>query len=238
MPLRPVVLLHGFTSRGSSWERHGWVDLLTDAGLRVITPDLRGHGSSEPVLGPADCSTEALAADVVALLDELEIAQASLFGFSMGGGVALQVAIDRPERVARLAIAGVGDAAINELHDPADIAELAEAFAADPANVPAGTSAARIRRNAELAGNDPRALLPFLEQGGWPGGLSRVEPVQVPTLVVVAEADEHMAAADALLDRLAPAEVVRLPGKGHYEVLEDATAKREVAGFLAGGHGR
>jgi hypothetical protein len=134
--------------------------------------------------------------------------------------------------VTRLAVAGVGDAAINDLHDPADMVDLASAFAA--ADAPEGTTAGRIRRNAELAGNDPRALLPFLQQGGWPGGLSEVRPVQAPTLVVLAERDEHMARADVLLDRLGPTKVLRVPGRGHDDVLQDETVQREVATFLAG----
>jgi pimeloyl-ACP methyl ester carboxylesterase len=228
----PVVLLHGFTSRGSTWERHGWLDLLGEAGLRPIAPDARSHGRSDRVLDAASCSTKVLAADVAALLDKLEIPQASLVGFSMGGGTALQLAMDRPERVTRIAVAGVGDAAINELHDPAEIAELATVFAADPADVPAGTSAARIRQNAELAGNDPRALLPFLEQGGWPGGLRELSPVEAPTLVTVSDDDEYMPGARALLEWLAPTTVVRLRGKSHYELLPDETVKRQVVEFL------
>jgi pimeloyl-ACP methyl ester carboxylesterase len=229
----PVVLLHGFTSRASSWERHGWVDLLVSAGLRAIVPDARSHGRSDRVFDPAACTTEVLASDVVALLDELEIPHASLFGFSMGGGTALRVAMDWPARVTRLAVAGVGDPAINDLHEPAAIAELAEVFAADSADVVAGTSPVRIRRNAELAGNDVRALRPFLQQGGWPGGLRDLSPVYAPTLVVLAGGDEYMADANALVARLAPTKVVRLPGEGHYEVLQNEAVKREVVAFLA-----
>ena len=43
----PVVLLHGFTSLGSNWLRHGWIDAL--AGFRVITLDLPAHGESDAV---------------------------------------------------------------------------------------------------------------------------------------------------------------------------------------------
>ena len=229
----PVLLLHGFTSRASTLERHGWVDLLVDAGLRPIAPDARSHGGSDRVFDPAACTTRVLAGDVVALLDHLEIPQASLFGFSMGGGVALRVAMDWPARVTRLAVGGIGDAAINDRHDPSAIAELAEVFA-DSADLPADTSAARIRRNAELAGNDLRALLPFLQQGGWPGGLRELSPVHAPALVIVAGGDEYMSDADALLAWLTPTKVVRLANKGHYEVLGDETVKREVAAFLAG----
>jgi hypothetical protein len=57
--------------------------------------------------------------------------------------------------------------------------------------------------------------------------------VQAPTLVVVADGDEYMAEADAVLAWLEPTEVIRLEGKGHYDVLEDATVQREASGFLA-----
>jgi hypothetical protein len=53
--------------------------------------------------------------------------------------------------------------------------------------------------------------------------------------VTVAEGDEYMADADALLAWLAPGKVVRLPGKSHYEVLQDEAVRREVAAFLAAG---
>lgn len=225
----PVVLLHGFTSSGDSWERHGWSDLLAGAGLRPIALDARSHGQSDRVVEAAACATEILAADVVALLDELAIARASLFGFSMGGGIALQVAMRWPERVSRVAVAGVGDAAIDELHDPAEIAELASAFGGGPA----GTNAMRLQRNAELAGNDPNALLPYLLQAGWPGGLRKLAPVEAPTLVVLADGDEYMADAGELVARLAPTEVVRIHGKSHYEVLRDERAKHEVVTFLS-----
>jgi pimeloyl-ACP methyl ester carboxylesterase len=106
----PVVLLHGFTSTGASWAQYGWVDALVDAGLNAITLDLPGHGKSGAVV---DASTSSLAAGAVALLDELGHDRAALFGYSFGGGVALQIALERPERVLRIAIGGVGDPALH-----------------------------------------------------------------------------------------------------------------------------
>jgi pimeloyl-ACP methyl ester carboxylesterase len=225
-----VVLLHGFTSLGDSWERHGWVPALVEHGFRAIWPDVRSHGGSERVFDPALCTT---AADVIGLLDHLGIEQASLVGFSMGGGIALRAALDAPHRVDRLVVGGVGDAGINGLHDPDDIAELADAFAGT--NEPReGGIASRIRRNAELAGNDLRALLPFLQHGGWPAGLTDVSSLGVPALAIVAEADEYMPRAETLLAALAPAHVLRLPGLGHHQVMDDALAREEAIRFLTG----
>lgn len=226
----PVVLLHGFTSRASSWEAHGWVDLLVGVGCRAVTLDVRSHGRSDHVFDAVLCSTVVLAGDVIALLDHLEIEEAALVGFSMGGGIALRVAMDAPSRVSRLLVAGVGDAALNALHAPAEIASLVAAFSGRQSD----GSAARIQRNAELAGNDLRALLPFLLNGGWPGGLSEPSPVAVPTLLVVAEADEYMAGHAELLEWLPDVRVVTLARASHYEVLGNETAKREAVDFLRG----
>lgn len=227
----PAVLLHGFTSLGSSWERNGLVRMLVDHGFRAISLDARSHGSSDPVFDPAMCTTDVLAADVLELLDQFGIDSASLVGFSMGGGTALRVALDAPERVTRLAVGGVGDSAINALHDPGEIRELADAFSgqADP---PAGSNAARLRRNAELADNDCGALLPFLQQGGWPGGLTDVSPLKVPALVIVAEADEYMPESEALLAALAPTQVMHLREHGHHGVMQVDAVKQEIVRFL------
>lgn len=228
----PVVLLHGFTSLGESWRRHGWVSSLVEQGFRAIRPDARSHGSSDPVFDRARCTTAALAADAIGLLDHLALEEALFVGFSMGGGIALRVALDSPERVKRLVVAGVGDAGINGLHDPDEIGELAAAFggATEPRE---GGMASRIRRNAELARNDARALLPFLQQGGWPAGLTDVSRLEVPSLVIVAEADEYMPRAGTLLAALAPEEVVRVPGLGHHQFMDDAAVRQEAIRFLA-----
>jgi pimeloyl-ACP methyl ester carboxylesterase len=226
----PVVLLHGFTSLGSSWERHGWVQTLVDHRLQAISLDARSHGSSDRVFEPALCTTDVLAGDVIELLDRLRIESAALVGFSMGGGVAIRVALDAPERVERLVVAGVGDSAINVLHDPKEVREIADAFSGQT-EAPEGSAAARLLRNAELAGNDTRPLLPFLQQGGWPGGLADLSPLNVPALVIVGEGDEYMPRSETLLDSLLPSQVVHLPA-GHHEVLQDNSVKRAAIRFL------
>jgi 3-oxoadipate enol-lactonase len=70
---------------------------------RVISFDLRGTGSSSP--DPARVSTRGIARDALALLDHLGIAQADVFGISLGGMASSWLAILAPERVARLCVA-------------------------------------------------------------------------------------------------------------------------------------
>lgn len=78
----PVVLIHGWPSSKEMWENQ--VGELVDAGCRVITYDRRGFGkSSKPYHG---YNYDILADDLHAILEELDVHDATLVGFSMGGG--------------------------------------------------------------------------------------------------------------------------------------------------------
>ena len=97
---RPVFLLHGHTLDRRVWQPV--VPALLDAGLRVLRPDLRGHGSSSrPDFG---YHVSHHAADLTALLDHLEIDRTSIVGFSFGGGVGLEMALTDPHRVTALGL--------------------------------------------------------------------------------------------------------------------------------------
>jgi non-heme chloroperoxidase len=79
---QPVVLVHGWPLSGRSWEAQ--VPALVEAGYRVITYDRRGFGqSSQPWKG---YEYDTFAADLAALVDHLDLRDAVLIGFSMGGG--------------------------------------------------------------------------------------------------------------------------------------------------------
>jgi non-heme chloroperoxidase len=79
---RPVVLIHGWPLSGASWERQS--AMLLAAGFRVITYDRRGFGSSSaPVDG---YNYDTLAGDLSKLIDHLDLQDATIVGFSMGGG--------------------------------------------------------------------------------------------------------------------------------------------------------
>jgi non-heme chloroperoxidase len=97
----PVIALHGVTD---SWRSFEPVLPHLPSALHVMVPSQRGHGHSDkPAAGyrPAD-----FAADVVALMDAMEVERAVLVGHSMGSINALRCAIDHPSRVAGLLLAG------------------------------------------------------------------------------------------------------------------------------------
>jgi len=79
---RPVVLIHGWPLTGKSWA--GQVPEFQAAGFRVVTYDRRGFGDSGKPGTGNDYDT--LAADLAAVLDQLDLTDVSLVGFSMGGG--------------------------------------------------------------------------------------------------------------------------------------------------------
>ncbi len=96
----PVVLLHGgFMTITSNWA--GWIDELSKT-RRVIAVEMQGHGRTADI--PREPNSENLADDVAALLHYLEISRADLIGYSMGGGVAMQVAVRHPGQVRRVVV--------------------------------------------------------------------------------------------------------------------------------------
>jgi len=98
----PLVLLHGIMLSSALWV-HQLRDLADHH--RVMAIDLRGHGQSLP--GATGTSLQILAADVRAVLQALDIEHAVLVGHSMGGMVALQLAVDLPVDERRRRLAGI-----------------------------------------------------------------------------------------------------------------------------------
>ena len=96
----PVVLCHGFPELGYSW-RHQ-IPALAASGLRAIPPDMRGYGDSDKPDDVKEYGLLTLVADLVGLLDELDIEQAALVGHDWGSIITWTTAVLHPERVARL----------------------------------------------------------------------------------------------------------------------------------------
>jgi pimeloyl-ACP methyl ester carboxylesterase len=96
----PVVLVHGFPQHWWMW-RQLMRDLAAN-GYRVIAYDQRGMGGS--TIAPAGYDKRTLAQDLAGLLDALDIAQAVVVGYDHGGGTALALAFEQPQRVGRLVV--------------------------------------------------------------------------------------------------------------------------------------
>lgn len=98
----PLVLLHGWPQHWFAWRR--LIGPLCER-YRVFAPDLRGFGWSDAPRG--DYLKATLAADVIALLDALELEQVRLAGHDWGGYTGFLVCLEAPERISHFAAAGI-----------------------------------------------------------------------------------------------------------------------------------
>lgn len=109
--LLPLVIIHGLFGSADNWRSHikQW-----QTERRVIAVDLRNHGRSPHADG---MQYAAMAADVIVLLDSLDIERIELLGHSMGGKVAMTLARQHPERIAHLIVADIAPVAYDHGHD-------------------------------------------------------------------------------------------------------------------------
>ncbi len=103
----PLVLLHGFPKRLEMWREAGYVDALS-ADYHLVLIDARGHGQSGKPHEPKAYSMELQVSDVTSALDGLGIAQAHVFGSTLGGGqTCFGMLQHAPDRLASLIIHGM-----------------------------------------------------------------------------------------------------------------------------------
>ena len=106
----PLILIHGFTD---SWFSYSQVLPLLDKKYHVFAIDQRGHGDSgKPEKG---YSMKDFAADVVAFMNAKKIKKAAVVGHSMGSFVAMQTALDAPQRIEKLILIGTATTARNDV---------------------------------------------------------------------------------------------------------------------------
>jgi len=95
----PLLLIHGLGSSGADWALQA---RSLEQQFRLIVPDLPGSGHSDPL--PAPARIEDMATALWALCDRLGAPRLNVVGFSLGGAVGLEMALQRPESVRRLAL--------------------------------------------------------------------------------------------------------------------------------------
>jgi 2-succinyl-6-hydroxy-2,4-cyclohexadiene-1-carboxylate synthase len=224
-----VVLLHGFSGTGRAWD--GVATRLAPEGYLPLALDLPGHGSA------SDCEHPITFAGCVRHVLERSPDRFTLCGYSLGGRVALHVALAAPERVSRLVLvstsAGIADQAERAERRRADrlLAEQLEAmpfgdfierwrgqplFADEPPDVGA------LARD-DQSRNRPDALAGVL-RGIGAGEMEplwdRLGELQMPVTAVVGDRDlSYAAIGRRMADAIDGAELVVIPG-GHGLVLE------------------
>ncbi len=199
----PVVLIHGFTSSLERLERTGLAPRLATSGYRVVSLDVRGHGRSGKPHDSASYGTKTLD-DVVALLDHLELPQAHLVGYSMGGGMILAFLREHQDRALSVVIGGFGVLLPSEVAarvDGAASAEALEAFLVD--------SAGRALFSEIAARNDIEALAALRRTSG---DMYVTPKTLVPIAAIVGGDDPFLANVERLADLRPATQVTVLPG--------------------------
>lgn len=243
----PVVLIHGHSVDLRMWTAQ--TRALVEAGYRVISYDVRGHGrSAAPDEG---YNWPVYAEDLRWLLDALGVGSAHPAGFSMGGGIALQFALDHPRRTRSLTLVDTAVPGFAYSEDFATtVAALVAAVRAD-----GWRSAAErlwlphplfdgLRRHPAAFAAVREMVMQFpardyLVEPAAPAGpeaIARLGELRAPVLVLVGAEDlEDFRLAAELVAANAPrARLAVVPGCGHLLPLEcPAELNRRLLAFLA-----
>ena len=118
---KPLLLLHGFTGDGTTWR--GITDSLSQD-YELLALDLLGHGDSDAPASPQAYTMESAAVDIISLLEALQLERVNVLGYSMGGRLALYLALHYPQRFGSLilesAAPGIADKNERELRRQRD----------------------------------------------------------------------------------------------------------------------
>jgi pimeloyl-ACP methyl ester carboxylesterase len=209
----PLVLQHGFTQNLERWYECGYVDLLK-LHFRLILIDARGHGASDKPHDRAAYAGATSLKDVVAVLDALELRQASYWGYSMGGRIGFGLAKYAPARIQAFVIGGAGAGAMDmesflkgiDGSDPeafvaAFESRLGEQFAPE--------------FKAILLKSDTRAYVAAGQNS--PSMMDFLPGIMAPCLLYAGDADSFFPGALASAREIPGATFVPLPGLNHAE---------------------
>lgn len=233
-----VLLLHGFTGSKANWAT--LIDALADT-HRVIAVDLPGHGESEAPESVARYGMATVAEDLRALVEHLAVDEAHLLGYSMGGRLALFMALTQPGRWRSLLLESASpgleteverterrgqDEALARFIEREGVEAFVERwerlplFATQlslPEEVKQKHREGRLRNRPEgLAGS-----LRGMGTGTQPSLWEQLEKLTTPTLVVVGELDEKFVEIGReMLQRMPQALLTAVPQTGHTVHLE------------------
>jgi pimeloyl-ACP methyl ester carboxylesterase len=224
----PIVLVHGFAStKEVNWVQPGWVSAL--AARRVVALDNRGHGASSKLYDAAAYHSVAMAGDVRALLDHLQIERADIMGYSMGARITAFLAVKHAERVRSAILGGLGGRLVEGVGLPESIAEALEAPSLDDVQDPTGRM---FRAFAEQTKSDLRALAACIRGSRQTLTREEVGAIRAPVVVAVGTKDLVAGSAQALAALIPGARALDIPNRDHMLAVGDKVYKAGVIDFL------
>lgn len=248
----PLLLISGVGYGGWFWQRI--VGLLDDR-YQLIVPDPRGSGETDKPAGPYAVRT--LAEDMAGMLDRLKIRGAFVVGHALGAYVAQELALSRPELVAKLVLAAGDFGGPNVIPITEEAYEAITEREGPPRELLERAIGVSVAPGfAETAPDVIQELVDYRMSGAVPAeayqaqvaaGIamvapeasfeSRLDQLQMPTLILAGEHDQVVPPANAelLAAKIPGAQVKILPGTGHLFPIEDPEATAaELTAFLGG----
>ena len=246
---RNIVLCHGYSGSHQDWIQPISA-LMSD--YRVVVKDRRGHGSSQAPASADAYSIKTFADDVMSVMSVAGITECCLGGHSMGGFIALELALSHPELVAALVLV---DTSSGEMDMPPEHSE-ARLKALDIARAQ-GTAAAfdyvadnspmvkdHLQKHPHMRAISRQRTMETSAEGyahawgalrNWTPLTPRLPEIKAPTLIVVGEEDTpFLRPAEVLRDGIPNSRIAMIPGSGHTPQLEKPEAfNRALREFLA-----
>jgi pimeloyl-ACP methyl ester carboxylesterase len=248
---QPLVLISGLGY--PLWQWHKMVPYLAEH-FQVITFDNRGVGQSDKPAGPY--TAQMLASDTVGLLDALGIEKAIIAGHSMGGFIAQAMALDFPQKVAKLILCSTNFGGPHHVPVTAEAMKVltdvtSDAFTRFKNGLAVSTAPDWSEKNPEMVEEwvkwriaNPIDPAPYQSQMAIGLGLmpeaaafeNKLSRLNVPTLILFGAHDKVVPPANAslLAEKISGSKVVILPNAGHFFPIEVAeVASRTITDFAA-----
>jgi len=227
----PILLVHGFAStKNVNWVYPTWVSELKRSGRRVIAFDNRGHGESSKLYDAGDYEIAAMASDIAALMDHLNIARADMMAYSLGSRITPVLARKQPQRIRSAIFGGIGIGLIEGGGPGENVAKALEADTLEDVTDPVGRT---FRAFADQTRSDRRALAACMRGSRRLMTREEAGEIAVPVLIAVGTTDEIAGSAEALGRIIPNSQVLNIPNRDHMRAVGDKIYKAGVREFLS-----
>ncbi len=233
---KPVVLIHGgAVSFQNNYVGFGWIERLNESGLQVIGLDLRGHGKSDKPQNADSYGTKNLASDVLAVMDELDLDNVSVVGYSLGSAVALHLIQAFPERFSKAVLVATGDGLIglppftfsSLLPVLAEVASRSEY----PSDLPSHVAA--YWNFVTESGGSFEALSAMAKADYPPLSIELAGKIKVPVMVVSGENDPVLGRGVMLAKSIPSGEYLEIKKADHFNLAAIGSVKNAIATYLS-----